>query len=414
MSTVDDHVAGSVDVPEPEPEPVRPPERVYVLDLLRFLAALSVVGYHLLVDYDRAWGTRYPAEMFGPLVVSPFKYGWMGVEFFFVISGFVICMSSWGRSLSEFFTSRVTRLMPAYIFAVLVTSAVLAVWPLAKGRPQPTHVLVNATMLQGFVGIPNIDSVYWTLFRELKFYVLFAIVVAFGLTYRRVVLFCVLWTTAALYAQASGMKALGVIVESTYAPYFIAGIALYLVYRFGSNLVVWGVFAVSAVLSVLSLWGQVQAQNAGRARPVASFEVAALMLACFLLVMVLAAVRLTDRLSGRWLTTLGALTYPMYLLHMQLSRVAFNRLHDVLPPWVLLLGMAAVVLTLAYATYRLVERPAAKLLRRRLSAGFAQIRSLSDPPVRGQRPEPLTSAAATIPAPRELWRERRDRRRSVG
>ena len=77
---------------------------------------------------------------------------------------------------------RVTRIMPAYLFAVLFTAGLLALWPLRDGRPEPSHVLLHLTFLQPFLKVPAFDIVYWTLFVELRFYLLFAILVWFGLT----------------------------------------------------------------------------------------------------------------------------------------------------------------------------------------------------------------------------------------
>ncbi|GAA2701071.1 acyltransferase [Micromonospora olivasterospora] len=351
--------------------------RLYVLDLLRFFAAISVLGFHVFVDNDNrgAWGAGVE-EIFGGALVTVFRYGWMGVEFFFVISGFVICMSCWGRSVTDFAVSRVTRLMPAYVFAVLVTSAALTLWPLETGRPQPSHVLINATMLQTFVGITNIDSVYWTLFIELKFYLLFAIVVWFGLTYRRVVLFCALWMVAALYAEHSQLRPLIQFVESGFAPYFVAGIALYLIHRFGPNLVLWGILGTSMVIGLITLGRRVAGQNAER--PVISFEVALPIMFLFYGLMIAVALGWFSWVKWRGLTVIGALTYPVYLMHMQLSRIAVDRLHDTVSPWVLLAGVVTGVLLLAYLTHRFVEKPVARVLRQKLREGFAQIRGGSD------------------------------------
>src|SRR3954471_4352570 len=95
----------------PVAAPASPPTggRLAVLDGLRLIAALMVALFHY-TGYDQfvalTWGE--PAtQAFGPLHrVS--SYLWMGVELFFMISGFVICMSSWGRSVGAFFRSRVT------------------------------------------------------------------------------------------------------------------------------------------------------------------------------------------------------------------------------------------------------------------------------------------------------------------
>lgn len=101
--------------------------RLLVLDGLRLGAALMVVAYHLVGDKIGVWQPS-AASHFG-LLHSVSQYGFLGVQLFFIISGFVICMSAWGRSVGDFFVSRVVRLYPAYWFAVLVTAAVLVAVP---------------------------------------------------------------------------------------------------------------------------------------------------------------------------------------------------------------------------------------------------------------------------------------------
>jgi len=373
---------------QPAPAPVdgarpahRTGSRVFAIDLLRFFCALAVVAYHLIFDDKGTWGTN-SGQLFTTGVQVVAKYGWVGVECFFVISGFVICMSSWGRSVADFFISRVVRLMPAYLFAVLVTAAVLTLWPLADGRPQPTHVLYHLTFLHPFLGIPDFDTVYWTLFIELKFYLLFTIVVHFGLTYRRVVLFCVLWTVASLYAQFAGPWVFFVIVEPRFTNYFVAGITLYLMYRYGPNLLLWCMLGTSMILSLFFLNGQVEPFNTGR--HIMSFPVAALITLGFFLLMTAVALGWLSWLRWRGLMVLGALTYPLYLMHAQLSRVIIFHFHRSVQPVLLLCLLVVGVLVLAYLVHRLVERPVARYLRNGLRSSFARIRAadLADPPVR--------------------------------
>lgn len=176
-----------------------PGGRLAALDGIRVLAALGVLFYHYFA-LESAWG-KAPAEVF-PHAHRLAVYGWLGVEIFFLVSGFVICMSAWGRTVGDFAVSRISRLFPAYWAAVAFTSLVLYASPEVRAVSGFSDVMVNLSMLQGGVGVPNIDDAYWTLFVELKFYVLFAIVVMRGVTYRNCVLFCAAWTLAASWPPA--------------------------------------------------------------------------------------------------------------------------------------------------------------------------------------------------------------------
>ena len=383
----DERSASGTAVRQPAPalvdgvEPAhRSGSRVLAIDLLRFFCALAVVCYHLIFD-DTAWGTN-SGELFTMAVRDVAKYGWVGVECFFVISGFVICMSSWGRSVADFFISRVVRLTPAYLFAVLVTAGVLMVWPLSGGRPYATDVLYHLTFLHPFLGVTPIDAVYWTLFMELKFYLLFTIVVHIGLTYRRVVLFCVLWTVASLFAQLSAWYPLIVVVEPRFTNYFVAGITLYLIYRFGPTLLLWCILGISMILSLFFLNGQVKPFNAGG--HVMSFHIAAAITLGFFLVMIAVALGWLSWLRWRGLMVLGALTYPLYLLHAQIGRVIIFHFHRSVQPVALLCLLIAGALLVAYLVHRFVERPVARYLRDGLRSSFARIRAadLTEPPVR--------------------------------
>ncbi|WP_238698214.1 acyltransferase family protein [Streptomyces sp. E5N91] len=110
--------------------------------------------------------------------------GWIGVEIFFVICGFVICMSCRGRTPRQFFVSRVIRLYPAYWFAVLFTTAALIAVPGVWERLRLREVLLNLTTLQSGSGVPDVDGVYWTLWSEPRFHLLFMVAVALGYTDR--------------------------------------------------------------------------------------------------------------------------------------------------------------------------------------------------------------------------------------
>ncbi|MEU8209614.1 acyltransferase [Micromonospora sp. NPDC049044] len=361
--------------PDPAPALPAPParpdgDRLHMLDVLRFAAALSVVAFHVVPMVGLVYGVNVDSYL-GHVVAQATRYGWMGVPAFFVISGFVICMSSWGRRLSQFATSRAVRLLPAYVVAVLITAAILTVSPTPGfNRPSFTQVLTNLTMLQGLAGVPNLDTVYWTLLVEAKFYLLFAALVWAGLTYRRVVAFCGLWLVGALLAQASETRLLIELLEPKWAPLFVCGIVLYLVHRFGPNTLLWCMLAVSAILSARSI--EVAAAEHSTTDPI-STPVAVVLFAVALAVLTGVALGWTRKVRWPGTATLGALTYPLYLLHFHVVFLALRLGHGHLPGWLLLAGSLAGVLLLSYLVHRLVERPGSQAFRRGLKHAFEQL-----------------------------------------
>lgn len=362
-------------------------DRLVVVDGLRMVSALMVVLYHLMHGEgvrDRAWAA--PTDQLFPGLADVAAYGWLGVEMFFLISGFVICMSSWGRTVGEFAVARAVRLYPAYWFAVVVTTAVLVLFPVFATHRDWTHVLVNMTMLQSLLGVPDVEQAYWTLSVELLFYVLFAlVVVARGVTVRRVVAFCALWTLASLFAPWLDNPAVSIFLGRNYAQYFIAGIAFYLMYRFGANATLWAIVGCSWIIAISRLWAEIDTYATSEFPPAAACVTA------FFVVMALIANGASDRIRWRWLTTAGALTYPLYLLHEQIGLTIITAARPYLPAWVLLGATVAGLLLLAYLVHRVVERPAAKRLRRALLRSLDSMRTADAVP---------TMLAARPPAPR--------------
>ncbi|MET7971372.1 acyltransferase [Micromonospora sp. NPDC005305] len=347
----------------------RPPRpRIRVLDGLRLVAALMVVSYHY----------------FG-FASMPSAYGWLGVELFFLISGFVICMSSMGHTVGQFATSRIVRLFPAYWVGVLLTSAVLLIW---RVRPAPSagEIAVNLTMLQSGVGVRSVDGVYWTLWAELRFYLLFALVVWFGVNYRRVVLFCVAW----LFGAVLTMKTPGLantILVSEWAPYFIAGIAFFLIHRYGQNLLLWGLIGVCFLLSSNHVIGLANRANKLSGRTDLPGWPAAAVLAVFFALMAAVALGWL-RVDWAWLSVAGALTYPLYLIHQYVGWTVLAKLAD-LPYLPLRLGLIAAMLVGAWCIHRLVERPAARLMRPALARAIGTLNVDVPARLRPRQPDPL-------------------------
>ncbi|CQR62261.1 acyltransferase family protein [Streptomyces leeuwenhoekii] len=364
---------GTPAAPGPARPPRRPagPARLRALDGLRLVAALMVALYHYGGRggaVTEAWGTS-PQHQF-PTLHNLFAYGCLGVQIFFVISGFVICMSGWGRSLSSFFASRAARLLPAYWVAVVLVTAVFALPVVAYEAVSPSDALVNLTMLQQPLGADRVLGVCWTLWAEVRFYALFALCVVLpGATRRRVILFCACWTLAAALAQAADEPLLDVVLMPEYAPFFIGGIGLYLVHRDRRDACGWGIAAVGFLVgqhyAVRELW------NAADPDAFAHRTTAGIVLVVAFGFVAVAAIALglLNRADWRWLTVAGALTYPFYLVHEHLGWVVIHALHrgaglDSATTFALTL---AAMLLLAWLLNRYVEKPLTPRLRAALS-----------------------------------------------
>lgn len=285
--------------------------RLRALDGLRLIAALMVCAYHYAGrggDISTAWG-RSPSHVF-PHLAGPFSYGPLGVEIFFIISGFVICMSGWGRSVKDFAISRITRLYPAYWAALIIITVAFAIVGLK--RVPNTDLLVNFTMLQMPAGAQRVLGVCWTLWAEMRFYLLFALCVVWpGATRKRVLVFCSVWTVLALYAQATDESFLKFALMPEYAPFFVAGMGMYLIYRFGHDALSWGVVLVGFLLGQREeVKGLVAPANMDVFHHRSELMVIVVLALGFLAVIAVTLVPPIANLNWRWLTTAGALTYP--------------------------------------------------------------------------------------------------------
>jgi peptidoglycan/LPS O-acetylase OafA/YrhL len=158
------------------------------IDALRGIAAFSVACYHIN-RYGPLWEA---ASRFIPgLLQFWFDLGWMGVQVFFVISGFVIAYSVRNARitpgyLANYVLRRSIRLDPPYWTTILFVLAMHAVLYLHLGFESPLDVptklqpglswrLIGAHLLylQNILGYDNLSAGFWTLCIEVQFYLLY-------------------------------------------------------------------------------------------------------------------------------------------------------------------------------------------------------------------------------------------------
>lgn len=156
-------------------------QRIAFLDGFRGIAILLVMAYHVYTSNPDS--LPFITNKYGEFPL--FKYGFYGVQLFFLISGFVILMSlETKRTFLSFFYKRWLRLFPAMLIMVIFTGA--TAWFFYE-RPSGQLTIgsyiiglffIDPDWIDFFFGIKinPLETVFWTLYAEIRFYIVFGMV----------------------------------------------------------------------------------------------------------------------------------------------------------------------------------------------------------------------------------------------
>jgi peptidoglycan/LPS O-acetylase OafA/YrhL len=164
---------------------------IYSLDALRGVASLSVCLFHTaLGNQEFLSKNNYVA-----LLASK---GWVGVEIFFIISGFIIPysmhMAGYNyRFLGQFITKRFVRIEPPYLLSiifVLILNYISSLAPIYQGKPfviNMSQFLLHLGYLIPFTEYTWYIDVYWTLAIEFQYYIIVVILFTFLFSNRKII-----------------------------------------------------------------------------------------------------------------------------------------------------------------------------------------------------------------------------------
>jgi peptidoglycan/LPS O-acetylase OafA/YrhL len=263
--------------------------RLHNIDTLRAIAAFSVLWFHVSNTVS-----NYPVNT---TIRESGAFGWIGVDIFFVISGFIIPFSLWKAAFifkehwRSFLFKRLIRIEPTYILSIIFTIVFgltvnyfysRQIYVFSFGQIAAHFLYLNA-----FLGYEWVNPVYWTLAIEFQYYILicFLYPVLFSRTGR-------LWLILGSICMACLVKDSAFIFS--FGGLFLIGIFIFLYYIKSIDLRFFIFAILCSVLFAVTFLGYVAA-IAG--------------LATGLLIIYVRIPKYS------WVTYVGMISYSLYLFH---------------------------------------------------------------------------------------------------
>jgi peptidoglycan/LPS O-acetylase OafA/YrhL len=336
------------------------------LTSVRGIAAWFVVLYHI----------RLSIAGLSPDLVAVFAKGYLAVDFFFLLSGFVIWLT-WGdrlragrwRMVPQFLQKRVARIWPLHLF-MLACAVGLALLLAATGRANPIdypfgELPLHILLLQnwGFTDHLAWNDPSWSISAELGAYLLFPLL-ALAIDWRRVPTWAVLAAIGALLVLLHALMADGGALNLGHD-----------IARFGLRRCVLEFASGTAIAALWVRWRDTPAVPAWTSAGIAVLMLAGwaadtlsetlaipAAFAATLLLLALTSGKRGNPLEIGLLHYLGEISYATYLGHFLLFvvfKLAFVSDANAVPP-LLIASYLMLVLVCSIILYHLVERPAQK------------------------------------------------------
>lgn len=328
---------------------------VQSIQIMRGIAALLVVFLHISIK-----GGQY-----GNGAMRGFSVGGSGVDLFFIISGYIMCYSTAGRSMSsfEFLAHRCKRILPLYWITTCLGLVIFLYNPrLVNTSGGETSIWAS------FLLFPNgkrfLNSNGWTLSYEFLYYLIFAIFIGRGTDK------AIRWSSVILLA----LVAAGLVIHPANVYLVFSTNILYLEFVFGMACFYWLRQGVNVGYGIsLCLLGALilifeQVWRAPDQEIWRGFYWGVPML--FIFIGFLSMEPMLQK-SGSFfksvLLGIGDSSYSLYLMHpfvLSGSAMLLKRLGMASNPWLFTLILLVSAVVIGHLVYLYIERPITRLLKR--------------------------------------------------
>ena len=361
-----------------------------LLDGLRGVAALMVVWYHVFEGFAFASNSA----------IETLNHGYLAVDFFFILSGFVIGYAyddRWGKSLTmkDFFKRRLIRLHPMVIMGAVLGAITFCI----QGSVQwdGTHIAISMIMLSllcTIFFIPAMPGVgyevrgngemfplngpCWSLFFEYIGNILYALFIR-RLSNKALTVFVVLLGVALAAFAVFNVSTYGniVVVLTLDGVNFLGG-SLRMLFPFSLGMLmsrnfkpmkVKGAFWICTI-ALIALFSVPYLEGLEPLCMNGVYEAFCVIVAFPIILWIGASGTTTDKQSTKICKFLGDISYPVYVIHYPLMYLFYawlieNQLYTLGETWHVALCVFILSIILAYLCLKLYDEPIRKYLAKR-------------------------------------------------
>ena len=324
------------------------PKRLDYIDLLRVIGLGSVIAFHYL--YSAISRGRTPNVNESP-VMGWAQYGYLGVELFFMITGFVMIASTQNISVNTFLRKRFLRLYPMYWLALILIffTSQLGVW----NRPglKADDFFHALTMFPKEFSHQWLDPAHWFLARLLQFYIFMFFVLLLRLN-RFLPHIFVWWSLIGLIWNAFNLDNFGIWYFNGFFALIAGGAIIYSIGQWGLNQFRAVGLIASYLWALSSRMELVPWLDANRGPNHSAFAIGSVITAIYLLMLAVLYSRVAT-LQIRGMATAAAITYPLFLIHDRIGNLAIARFGTPTNQYFLYIFITMVLTAVAYGMLKL-------------------------------------------------------------
>jgi len=341
------------------------------LDLLRFIAVIIVFFGHYTDTFNYVYNI-VPEN----LKYLPFsKYASLAMLIFFMVSGYVVTMTSVNKGIKDFAISRLSRLYPLFWISCAV-AFIIPRLPFIQYHYLPystvKEFLVNLTMVPSVFGYVMINPVFHTLLIELLFYIFIALIIIFK-WWNKITNVIAVMLALSLISLFSEDIYLHVLLTP-----FLGGMIFYLIsVNFAGKLKLYGLLSVNFFCAIMS--AKPLGLRLDQFHHIAGDHNLPVMIIIFTLiylVFLLIAIKVFSISSGRILKMLGEIAYPFYLFHLYFL-CFYHHFRNSIQADILLFGILFAAIGSSWLINWLIEKPLSTLAAKILYSATSIIRRKS-------------------------------------